>query len=61
LIPFSKLFHIAKVSSAEAFQDLIQESPLRLAVKSLVRLLDSISLKLKELLGKNGIIIHIPL
>lgn len=64
--PFSKLFHRAEISSAKAFQDLIQEFPLRLAVKGLVSLLDGISLKLlrehpKELLGKNGIIIPIPL
>lgn len=45
LIPFSKQFHLAEVYSAKAL-DLIQESPLRLAVKALITLLDGISLKL---------------
>lgn len=45
LIPFSKQFHLAEVYSAKAL-DLIQESPLRLAVKALITLLDGIGLKL---------------
>ena len=57
---------MAEISSAKAFQDLIQAFLLRLAVKALVKLLHIVSLKLlgkrsKELLGKNGILIPIPL